>query len=204
MISRLVNRSRQFWIAVFGPHSEVPSNALLTCLKPAQLILFRKLQPSEQVHAYKVFKSLEAAGQTDQDLLVAALLHDVGKTLYPLSIFDQVIFILGNQLFQGKVQRWSEGPAYGLHLPFVVAVHHPEWGADLASQAGSTPRSVELIRFHHEKALASLRSPFGIQLAALQTATDQGGGLFERAFRSSLSGNSTTAAPPPKKKKKKV
>ena len=68
-------------------------------LTPAQLSLFRQMQPSEQVHAYQIFKHLETAGQTNPDLLAAALLHDVGKILYPLSIFDRVIIVLGKRLF---------------------------------------------------------------------------------------------------------
>ncbi len=35
--------------------------------------------------------------------------------------------------------------------PFVVAVHHPEWGAEMVKAAGGTELAVELIRRHQER-----------------------------------------------------
>ena len=108
------------------------------------------MQPAEQVHAYQIFKHLETAGQATPDLLTAALLHDVGKILVPLSIFDRVVIVLGNHLFRKAARRWAEGTPQGWRLPFVVAEHHAGWGADLASQAGAPALTVELIRRHHD------------------------------------------------------
>jgi hypothetical protein len=122
MLSRLAYRTRQFWYALPGTRKRVETEALLPHLSPIQIVLFRRMQASEQAHAFQVLKRLEAAGQTDPDLLTAALLHDVGKVLFPISI----------------------------RRPFVVAAHHPEWGADLAEQAFASPRIVELIRRHQD------------------------------------------------------
>ena len=105
MISRLAYRSRQFWNALLSPRKRIPSESLLPHLTPAQLMLFRRMQPSEQAHAYQLFKHLETAGQTNPDLLAAALLHDVGKILYPLSIFDRVMIVLGRRLFRRAAQQ---------------------------------------------------------------------------------------------------
>src|SRR5512136_969607 len=127
MISRLAYRSRQFWNALFGPRKHLKSESLLY-LTPSQLQLFRRMQPSEQAHAFQLLKSLETAGQVQSDLLAAALLHDVGKILHPLSIFDRVIIVLGKRLFPRRIQRWAEGMPKGLRLPFVVAEKHAQWG----------------------------------------------------------------------------
>jgi len=171
--SRLTYRSRQFWNALLSPARRVPDDALLSHLNSAQFILFRRMQPAEQVHAYALFKRLQSAGSTHPDLLVAALLHDVGKILIPLSIFDRVVIVLGRRLFPKAAPRWAEGTPHGLRLPFVVAGHHAEWGADLASQAGATPLAVELIRLHHDGAAPGPESPAGTLLAALQAADDE-------------------------------
>jgi HD domain len=173
MISRLAYRSRQFWNALFASRKRIPTEALLPHLTSAQLMLFRRMQPSEQVHAYQIFKRLDTSGQTNPDLLAAALLHDVGKILHPLSIFDRVTVVFGKRFFRTAAQRRAEGRPRGLRLPFVVAARHAEWGADLATQAGATSRTVELVRHHHD-----LRPPgLGIQtdrlLAALQAADDE-------------------------------
>jgi putative nucleotidyltransferase with HDIG domain len=173
MISRLAYRSRQFRNALLSPRKRVTSEALLACLTPAQLILFRQLQPSEQIHSYQIFKRLEAAGNDSRDLLVAALLHDVGKIISPLSIFDRAMIVLGKRLFRSAAKRWAEGPARGLRLPFVVAAQHAEWGADLASQAGATPRTVELIHRHHDPPVPNPEQQMERMLAALQEADDE-------------------------------
>jgi len=173
MISRLAYRSRQFWKALFGPRKRLTSESLLLYLTPSQQQLFQRMQPSEQAHALQIFKSLETAGQVQPDLLAAALLHDVGKILYPLSIFDRVIIVLGKRLFPRRVQRWAEGTPKGLRLPFVVAEHHAEWGAALATQAGATSLTVELIRRHQENHLINPLSQTERLLAALQGVDDE-------------------------------
>jgi putative nucleotidyltransferase with HDIG domain len=171
MISRLVYRSRQFRNSLPGYRTQIPSEALLDYLTPAQLNLFQRMQPSEQAHAYEVFKHLESAGRTDPDLLCAALLHDVGKILHPLSIYDRILIVLGGRFFPGAARRWAAGKPRGLCLPFVVAAHHAEWGAELATQAGATARTVELIRHHHDAPVLNPDSHTKRLLAALQ-ATD--------------------------------
>ncbi len=171
--SRLTYRSRQFWNALFSPSKRVPSEALLPHLRSAQIVLFRRMQPAEQVHAYQIFKRLEAAGQTTPDLLTAALLHDVGKILVPLSIFDRIVIVLGKHLFRKVARRWAEGTPHGWRLPFVVAEHHAGWGADLAGQAGATPLTMELIRRHHDTPIPNPDSQTEGLLAALQAADDE-------------------------------
>jgi hypothetical protein len=130
------------------------------------------MQPSEQTHAHQMLERLRAAGQTDPDLLAAALLHDVGKVLVPLSLPDRVIIVLGKRFFRERARRWSEGTPSRLRRPFVVAAHHPEWGADLAEQAGASPRTIELIRHHQD--IPSSDDPLDDPLlVALQAADDE-------------------------------
>jgi len=131
------------------------------------------MQPAEQAHAYQICKRLERDGQTTPDLLMAALLHDVGKILIPLSIFDRIVIVLGMQLFRKAALGWAEGTPRGWRLPFVVAEHHAGWGADLASQAGATPLTVELIRRHHDSPMPNPDSYTEQLLVALQAADDE-------------------------------
>jgi predicted HD phosphohydrolase len=173
MISRLAYRSRQFWNALFGSRKDLTSEALLAYLALAQEQLFRRMQNSEQNHAYQILKRLEIAGQTDPDLLAAALLHDVGKILYPLSTIDRVMIVMGKHFFRRAAQRWGEGTPSGMRRPFVVAERHAEWGADLAAQADATSRTVELIRRHQEPLLPTPFSQTERLLAALQAADDE-------------------------------
>ena len=172
-ISRLTYRSRQFWNALLSPGKRVPTEALLPHLTAGQFILFRRMQPAEQVHAYQIFKLLQASGQGTPELLTAALLHDVGKILVPLSIFDRVGIVLVKHLFPSAALRWAEGTPHGWRRPFVVAAHHAEWGADLANQAGASALTVDLIRHHQDSPGQSLDSDPGHLLVALQAADDE-------------------------------
>jgi len=168
MLSRLAYRTRQFWNALPGPRKRVKADALLPYLSPSQIVIFCRMQPSEQIHAYQMLEKLITAGQMDPNLLAAALLHDVGKILYPLSLLDRVVIVLGKRFFQRRARRWSEGTPSRLRRPFVVAAHHPSWGADLAEQAGVSSRTVDLIRHHQD--ILSIDDPL---LAALQAVDDE-------------------------------
>jgi hypothetical protein len=166
--SRLVYRTRQFWNALPGHRKQVETEVLLSHLSPSQIVLFRRMETSEQAHAYQVFERLKATGHTDPDLLAAALLHDVGKVMFPLSILDRVVVVLGKRFFRRRALLWSEGAPKSFQRPFVVATNHPQWGADLAEKAGASSRTVDLIRFHQET--SSVDDPL---LLALQSADDE-------------------------------
>lgn len=173
MISRLAYRLRQFWNALQSHRRPISSDRLQPYLTPTELVLFQRMQPSEQFHAYQTLTLLQASGQTDPDLLTAALLHDVGKILYPLSIFDRVIIVLGKTLFPGAAQRWAQGAPRGLQRPFVVAARHAGWGADLVYRAGTTARAAEFIRHHQDATLPEMDPHSQSMLAALQAADDK-------------------------------
>lgn len=149
-LARLAYRLRQFRLALPGGWRRVPDEALSPYLSPALITLFRRMQPSEQAHSFSVLERLRAAGQADPDLLAAALLHDTGKMLLPLSVWDRALAVLGWRFLPRLSQRWAETDGKGLHRPFVVATRHPEWGARLVAAAGASPRTVELVRRHQD------------------------------------------------------
>jgi len=169
---RLAYRARQFWNALLQPSMKVRSENLQPTLSTSQIILFRQMQPSEQVHAYRVFCQLKEAGETDPDLLAAALLHDVGKILSPLSIFDRVLIVLGKHFFPKAASRWGSGSAKGAKRAFVVAACHADWGADLAKQAKASDMTVELVRSHQEARRGEPVTRRETLLAKLQEADD--------------------------------
>lgn len=149
-LTRPLYRLRQFRLALFGRWRHVPDQALTPHLSPALLALFRRMQPCEQAHSFSVLERLRAAGQADPDLLAAALLHDTGKVLSPLSIWDRVLVVLGKRFAPRLCERWGGTDGKGLHRPFVAARRHAEWGARLVAAAGASPRTVELVRRHQD------------------------------------------------------
>jgi hypothetical protein len=170
--SRFSYRSRQFWRTFLGPKNRIENNSLKLYLSPVQIVLFQRMQPSEQEHAVRVLEKLIASGHTEPDLLTAALLHDIGKIISPLTILDRVAIVLGKHFFPKLAKRWGEGNPSGLRRPFVVAERHAGWGADLAAQAGASGRTVDLIGRHQEPPDRLPHSHNDRLLAALQAADD--------------------------------
>ncbi len=165
--ARLAYRVRQFRLAFFGSWSPVPDEVLSPHLSPDQIAVFRRMTPSEQAHSLAVLRRLKEQGHTNPDLLAAALLHDAGKSLSPLSVFDRVLIVLGKRFAPRLTRRWGEGDPRGLRRPFAVAAHHAEWGADLAAAAGASSRTCDLIRRHQD-----FPPTEDALLAALQQADD--------------------------------
>jgi hypothetical protein len=165
--SRLAYRSRQFRGALLMPRRPVTDDLLRPHLSSAQIVLFRRMQPSEQAHAFQVLERLTAAGHADPDLLAAALLHDAGKALAPLSLVDRALVVLARQFLPAAARRWGSGEPRGFFRPFVTAAQHPAWGANLAAAAGASPRTCDLIRRHQDVPVAD-----DLLLAALQSVDD--------------------------------
>ena len=143
-------RIRQFKLAILPPSQAVETEKIRAYLTPPQFALFRRLQRSEQWHAFSVMQKLLESGQKNADLLTAALLHDIGKIHYPLNVGERVMIVLVRRMAPGLATRWGQDTPQGLSKPFVVACHHAEWGADLAARAGASKLTVDLIRRHEE------------------------------------------------------
>ena len=65
-------RLQQGLRALFSWSRPVDLTPAQTVLSPAEMALFRRLRRSEQLHSLNVLRTVQAAGETDPDLLVAA------------------------------------------------------------------------------------------------------------------------------------
>ncbi len=166
MNSKVSYRVWQFRQAFKRSPREGDQEVVNTVLFPEEQNLFQQLPATDQNHSLRVLRSLQIQGEDDPDLLKAALLHDLGKTRYPLRRWERVFAVLAVGLFPRRVQVWGEGKPAGLRRPLVIVKHHPCWGADLAEVAGSSPRTVWFIR-NHEKDLPE-GSPSDEELSLLR------------------------------------
>jgi hypothetical protein len=154
---RVLYRLRQFWHALEARPDQEGLRLASSLLTPMQMALFCKLQHSEQAHAIKVFIRLLMQGEEHPDLLAAALLHDCGKQLSPISTLQRVWIVIAQTLFPKRAKVWgsveqamlTEQPAWRRAL--AVAEQHPVWGAELARQTGASPLLQALIRRHQDR-----------------------------------------------------
>jgi hypothetical protein len=147
---RLTYRFRQFFFALAAKPSKEEIEIVNQTLSPELQKIFYQLKSSDQKHSIEIFKKLKAQGEKDPDLFLAALLHDVGKCLFPLRLWERVMIVLGQALFPNVVSEWGQGNVDGWERPFVIACQHAQWGADLAKSAGASPLTVYLIRRHQD------------------------------------------------------
>jgi hypothetical protein len=142
-------------------------------LSPPLMQLFERQRGSEQAHSLRLCRQLLEHKDNQPDLLVAALLHDVGKSRYPLFIWERVWIVLGKALFPERVKKWGQASPHGWRRAFVIAEKHPAWGAEMAAQAGASPLAVALIRRHQTRLKGEALSPEDRLLQRLQLFDDE-------------------------------
>jgi len=81
-------------------------------------------------------------------VVAAALLHDAGKVVSRLGTFGRVVATLAAACAgRERAASWSEGSGFPRRLGLYL--RHPELGADLLDEAGSSPLTVAWAREHH-------------------------------------------------------
>jgi hypothetical protein len=102
---------------------------------------------ADQRHGLDVVETLQNQGHDDQELLLAALLHDCSKgpaTRLP----HRVAWSLGERYGEGVLDVLAHLP--GFAAAFERLRHHADDSARLALQAGASERTAELIRHQAE------------------------------------------------------
>jgi hypothetical protein len=168
-----VYRIRQGLQAIFAFAQPVELPLAAQYLTPDLLLLFRQMRHSEQLHSLNVLRDVLTTGMTPPDLAVAALLHDVGKSRYPLRTWQKTVAVVVRNVAPQLFEQWSKGnPANQWMRPFVVYLEHPRWSAEMIAAAGASDNAIWLVKHHQEP--RSLWSSHGLAslLQRLQQADD--------------------------------
>jgi hypothetical protein len=149
----------------------VPIERAAALLTPRELDVFRRMARSEQLHSLAV---LDSARADDSPVLAqAALLHDAGKSLYPLALWQRSLPVLVGAISPSWVTRLSRrDPRTWWSRGFVVYARHPEWSAQLAASAGAPDEVIWLVRHHADDAAQWQAHPLYPLLLRLQAADD--------------------------------
>jgi HD domain. len=117
--------------------------------------LFRKQALPEQRHALEVTKSLKNAKKSldlypeeYENLIIAALLHDCGKSLVKLDLWQKILIVLINGCPLLIKKLIETKPGFLTHT-LNIAHQHAKWGESLAKEAGLNQKICLLIRQHH-------------------------------------------------------
>jgi hypothetical protein len=110
---------------------------------PAQRSLFESMHLADQRHGLDVVGTLRRDGVGDPEVLLAGLLHDAAKG--DTGVLPRVVHSLG-QAYGPWIPRLAR-PLPGMSASLERLRGHAESSARLATAAGCSPRTVDLIRW---------------------------------------------------------
>lgn len=134
-------------------------------LSAEQLALFRQMRRGEQLHSLNVLRTIiEQQASVPNDLVLVALLHDVGKIQRPLAVWEKSLAVIIRRVNNDLFLRWRRVSQ--------VMTQHSQWGAQLVAKTGASERAVWLIAHHDDSPEKWQNHPYYELLKCLQIADE--------------------------------
>lgn len=149
MLSRPLYRTRQFFGSLRPRVQADGYEAARSLLGRGLTPLFDSMSPRDRAHCLDVYRKLVENGCDEEEVLIAALLHDSGKGEMSggrVRLWHRVAYVLLAAALPSlldRVARRSRGLS--------VLHHHAETGARLAQAMGASERVVLMIREHERR-----------------------------------------------------
>ena len=141
-------RARQFFKAIRASISAQERDLVEKTLPPPLRPLFFAMTINDRRHSLDVYYTLKQQGYNDRDLSQAALLHDCGKALGRVGLWQRVALVLIKAGKPALLDRLPWANAGDWHHAFYIQREHAGLGADLAYQAGASVAVIDYIRRH--------------------------------------------------------
>ncbi len=172
-------RARQVLWGLRSAIAPDEARAVRELLSAAELPLFVRMEPRDRRHSLLVMRRLARVGvaamrgdagasasPAGRELLVAALLHDIGKGR--LALWHRVLYVPLHATSTGLLDRLAR-EGRGWRGALWRLRHHARIGGALLREAGSAPRVVELVERHLTPPVAA-RAAGDAELVALIAA----------------------------------
>jgi hypothetical protein len=147
-LARSLYRSRQFFRSVGASITDEEKREVGGRLSGEQQRLFFAMTARDQRHSLDVFHLLLRQGESDAELLSAALLHDAGKGR--IRIWHRVFYVLLRAASKRLFDRVASSESGSWRGALAAIGDHSRRGAMLAKAAGASEGTVRLIRQHEE------------------------------------------------------
>lgn len=143
-------RIKQFMWTLVAKMSSEEIAFVNSYLSEREQQLFRQLKVYEQKHslrvAYEMKEKVKNNSQKQAVYICAGLLHDIGKSQYPLNPIEKSIIVVLDSLTKGKIKKLE-------HLKMVKCYyHHAAISYELLKASGKySSVFLEAIRDHHQQ-----------------------------------------------------
>jgi putative nucleotidyltransferase with HDIG domain len=120
-------------------------------LSPVERSLFSMMQRPDQLHCTRVARWLLDRGETNTQLIKAALLHDVGKSRCYIGVQHRTLYVLLGWLFRIFPPLFAGPPGENRWwMPYYVIANHSRIGASMLAQSGCEERVWRLVELHQQ------------------------------------------------------
>ncbi|WP_138207501.1 HDIG domain-containing metalloprotein [Haloimpatiens lingqiaonensis] len=150
----MVNRVKQFFLYFNYKIDENDREFVYKYLNKEQIELFEKLKVYEQKHCINVARDLvnhckELNINYNDELIVAALLHDIGKIECSLNLIDKSALVILDKISRGKIKKYEKNKKVDIYY------NHPEKGYNILKKMGEKNRILFLVKNHHNNDISN-------------------------------------------------